>query len=309
MSESQAEVIESQVDENQDLTVLDDADLHALVEGDGEVQETVDQPQDQPEEGASVEKDGQPATEPAKPEQAEEDTADTDWQSKARELEQRLDKQTKRNEDQAQFIERRNNELGRLRQMEQRLHQLKEQKQKLDHVPPEQYIENPGAYHAYREQVNSELNQLSGEQQQAVRDQRLNQNRTFAQQFMPDFESKIQDIVETVKDDGIFPEQALLEFQRNPYAEDPVLLYGLYNRASARTVITEKDKQIADLQAQVQQLKAKPGETLRRVQQAARSKPLSNASGGAQPGGSQPEYTEADLPNLTDKELAALLKH
>lgn len=312
MESQTAEVMVEEQNENLDPSGMSDAELSAQL---GEEEQEAIEPQE--EESAPAEtaqKEGKPE-EPEEQEPKEEAPAK---EPSKEELAAKLETQTKRNADQEAYIKRLQNEVGERRKWQKdiqtRLEQIRQEKAKLNNVPPEQFIENPAGYHAYRDQLNEEqaklnqgLQQVSQQEQVATANLAKMQAHGFVQQHLPEFETSIPEIVESVKEDGIFPPEALAEFQRNPYSESPALLYGLYHRAQAKKATAEKDRQIAELQAQVEQLRAKPGEALRRVESAARSKPLSNASGGGGEKGGKVSVSARDIPNLSDKQLEELL--
>ena len=124
------------------------------------------------------------------------------------------------------------------------------------------------------------------------------QNKSFITSKVPDFETHMDDIAAIAKEDGISG-IAIANFKRNPWAESPMVLMNLAQRAVQRKAMNK-------MQTEIETLKKKPDEVLKKIGEAAKHKTLTSASG--QGGGSKVPISNEQVHMLSDAELEAALK-
>lgn len=203
----------------------------------------------------------------------------------AEEKQAKLDKQLKAKEE---FIKQRQAEIDRL---SARIGELR----KLNQEAPteESYYENPA----------DTVNQVLATREREAEIARLgyqaqvHQNEVAIKTLVPEIDELIDPIAELAAKDGATPE-LIRNFKANPFAEAPALVIQL-----ARRVQVEKEN--AALKAEIETLRKKPDEVVKRIEEAAKGhKPLTAASGK----GGKPTGAEKQAHLMSDAELDSLLQ-
>jgi DNA repair exonuclease SbcCD ATPase subunit len=216
--------------------------------------------------------------EDVKTEQVETKEADVD-DGKAR-----LEKQVK---DKEEFIQRQAQEIGQLRKV------LEDIQRNIPQNPDEQaYYENP---QMAVEQVIRQREMLA--YQARVQEQLAEkENETTIKTQVPDIESMIDDIAALALKDGAAPE-IVRQFKSRPYAAIPDLVVQLANRVKA-------ERRISELEKELNTLRKKPEDVLRRVEEAAKGPRTLTASTGIS---GAPSTVDVPVHKLSDKALDELL--
>lgn len=128
----------------------------------------------------------------------------------------------------------------------------------------------------------------------------VDQTKITVLQKVPDFEAKIEPIIDVLKDLG-YDDRAITEFKANPFIEDSVTLITLAKQADLKV-------QVLQLQNDNTKLKTKTGDVLDDIEKAAKSGPdLTALSGKIGDAGSLANISEDDIEKMSEKDLDAYL--
>lgn len=200
------------------------------------------------------------------------------------EVQTKLEKQLK---DKEEFIQRRNAEVGELRK------QIEALQQRIPQVQEDGYYENPVDAVNQVLQAREQQAQIQYLEHQAA----IKQNELTIKEFVPEFDSLVDDMVEVIRDLK-YPQEVINNFKANPYAEQPAILVNLAERAKLA-------KENKTLKAEIEKLKKAPGDVLKKVEAAANSsRPLTAATGNS----GNRAISDKQVHQLSDKELDELLR-
>lgn len=199
-------------------------------------------------------------------------------------------------EDSQKFIGRLGNELGQLRK------QLTEKTAPPpDPVTPDQVLTDPvGATTKLVDQRLSEREQRKQAEIEQIQQQRI-ATAQFLSQAVPDIIELLPEMAEAAKEDGVPPE--LVErFKTDPLSENPFITIQLAKRAKL-------NRELKQLRAEREELKAQPKRVIDSVNQAARAKPAVSASHGrTDPHSGESNFNRAQIAKMSDAELLKLMK-
>lgn len=259
----------------QDVQSIDPAGLDESAL-DAALNDTGEQSQGTPDEQSQEQQEEQQTEEPAAPEEPEETEADRTA---------KLEKQLK---DKEEFIQRRNSEIGALRQQIQAL-----QTQVPQQPAEDEFYANP--YDAVQKVLAAERQNAAVQALQAQA--AVMQNELAVKSAIPEIDALIDDIAKLAEQDGLPPEN-IRNFKANPYNDDPAILIQYANRAKLA-------KELADMRAQIEALQKKPETIVKKIEQAAHShRPLTSNTGQS----GTPNTADIPSHRLTDQELDDLLR-
>lgn len=225
-------------------------------------------------EAAPAEEKAEETSEPPKEEtKPTEPPKENPYEALAKELE--MAKQ--RIADKDKFIQRQGNEIGELRKYvpSEEVARIKQQvKEEYDRIHLE---EGPFAADEYKKAVETELSQRIQAQQQTATINKVLENRQRVIQDVPNFETTIDDMVESLKEEGI-PDTNINMFKQNPYLIDYGELRQIHRSASLRKEKLALQKENETLKQQIVELKKKPDQLIEKVARATKS--VNGKSGG-----------------------------
>ena len=223
-------------------------------------------------------------------------------QTKLADIEKRLE-QTQRERDHAQrVIGKHSEEVKRARDI---MEQLRARKAELQQVDPQQlFIDNPQGFAAYMEEranLGPQIQAAERQEQEALLSVQREENAHMLQQVAPDFKEHFEDIATLMGEVGA-PAESVKLFKTDPLRFSRPVLVGMY--ALSRAI-----KENKDLKTQIEQLKAKPEQLLQKIDETARQRTITGATGGGKtPAAARADLTEADIANMSEAEFAALVK-
>lgn len=135
--------------------------------------------------------------------------------------------------------------------------------------------------------------------------QKVSSTKEALKQFVPEFDSGIDDLAGLIKEDGAGDEY-VKAFRENPYLLDHTTLYNMHHRARLSKEVAGLKAELETLKIENEALKKKPGEMLKKIEDASRFKPESAANKGA---ASQSGTLYDKLPaKMTSEELKVAAK-
>ena len=207
-------------------------------------------------------------------------------------MREELDRLRKQVGDKEKYIQDRNREVGELRK------QLRDEASKLREGVPDLFMESPV------KAIENVLMAREREERAAMLEMESawDENKAKVLAFSPNFESRVEEIAEIAKGDGVPPEM-VRAFKTNPYATSPQLLHALLKRADdAKELKTLRDRL-------VKEKKEKDGVAERIAKAAAKTSGVTGKTPGASPSSDRfKNVTESDLDDLSDADLDALLE-
>lgn len=232
---------------------------------------------------------------PAKKEQDEAEEAEPAPKDDAASL-----KLLQRLEQQEQFIQRRNAEIGDLRK------QLKEARTKLADGLEEKFLSEPSEAMEDKlkiREIDSADRALSQEEQGLVT---AHQAQVVVAKYIKPGEVNVDDMAECLRMDGI-DENYIDEFAKNPFKHAlPSEIVHLAKRAKTLTDMRRVLTYAKQLEAEVKKLKGKPAEALKKIERELRNSPQVTAATG---GSSSTEGATGLNPNsMTDSDIEMFLK-
>lgn len=265
-----------------DVTQLDDAALKEAIASGGEPSDDVGQDEEATLQG----------------EEAQDKATDAEEKAPGPDEKEEIEKLRKQVIEQKRFIDRQGNEIGDLRKFRQFHDQLMERKRALETSGVERFVENPAKFLDERDQINRQIEENRQAEEQAKLLNVFRANSEYAQQRMPDLADHLEEMASVFRESGD-TEQNIAAFLRNPHAYPSAFVHSVYLTAKAR-------KQHAVVMQELEKTRKQTEDTLHKVEAAARSKPLTNQSGGAKSGKRQ--VNSSQLPELSDEELKELIK-
>lgn len=209
-----------------------------------------------------------------------------------------LEALNKRIDEKEKFIQRQAQEVGIRRKSEEQLRDELFELQKTLELKWGEPIEAT--------KIQNEIRDRETQLQDAENRTRVESTRNVVKTYVPDPESLMDEMVELLKEDGN-PEDSIRTFRDNPYSQPPGTLVNLAKRAGLRIEGRNKDEKIALLEAEVQTLKGKPQETVKKIEKALKESPaMSNDSGQAS--ATKKSVDETQVQAMSDKELEQYLK-
>lgn len=288
---------ETEITEQTDISTLDDALLDKALNED--TSQSVETTETKPE--TEVKKE-EVKPEEIKPEEKKEGIKPSEVITEEEKVEipkSEYEKLNKRISDEQQFIQRQANEIGELRktlrqQIEAKLKEIED---------PNQLIADPAGFLEAREQIKDA-------EMQDRNLQRMEQSlhsKIIINQFIPDFEKRIDDITEVIKTDGL-GQDIINNFRANPYADTPAVLFNLSKRAELLKESNALKAKVATLEEQLKKLQAEPHKVAKKIEQALQaSKTITGATGGSKVSDeTMPEIS--NISDLSDVELNKLIK-
>jgi len=208
------------------------------------------------------------------------------------------DKLIKRIDEKEKFIQRQAQEVGIRRKSEEQLRAELFELQKTLELKWGEPIEAT--------KIQNEIRDRETQLQDAENRTRVESTRNVVKAYVPEPESLMDEMVALLKEDGN-PEDSIRTFRDNPYSQPPGTLVNLAKRAELRKEGRNKDEKIASLEAEIQTLKAKPQETVKKIEKALKESPaMSNDSGQAS--ATKKSVDETQVQAMSDKELEQYLK-
>jgi hypothetical protein len=235
-------------------------------------------------------------TEPVKATQ-EEPKTENPYDNLLKELEATKQRLT----DKDKFIQRQGNEIGELRKFAppEEVARIKEQvKTEYDRI---HYEQGPFAADEYKKQVERNL-QEEFQRREVLQDIEKTQiTRQRIVTDVPTFESTIEDMADSLRNDGV-SEDRIAIFKTNPYLLNYGELRNIHNAAVARKQFTIKNQEVESLKAKIAELEKKPGDYIRRIDQA--TKTINGSSSGTD-GKRDSNVVSINKPlaQMSDKEL------
>lgn len=191
-------------------------------------------------------------------------------------------------------VDRMGNELGSLRQIEDKLKILESQQANAKAVSLDKLVEDPrGAIRSELESSSRDL-EIQALKAEHARRQVLQRNQEFLKQHAPNLESDWDAIAEVIKEDGADP----AELRSRLYDIDPLVTFNLARRA-------ELARKVKELAKQVEALKASGPELLKKVDAAARTGVKIT---GKTSGATITESPKATVKRMSDAELKEALR-
>lgn len=208
-------------------------------------------------------------TETKTPEKAEIPLKEKEYEEKIHGLNSEIEKLKKRSENQQKFFDRIGTEVGLLRK------QLPEdEKKELENVR-DAFAEDPikgiTAYKEYQEKVKERENFINQVQIQERTD-RTRENLTF---YAKDFDSKIDEITELLKEDGASAD-VIRQYKENPYVYGEEINLNLYKRTLDKAELKKLNSEIENLRKENEELKKKSGEIFENIEKATGTTPISS---------------------------------
>lgn len=208
------------------------------------------------------------------------------------------DKLVKRIDEKERFIQRQAQEVGIRRKSEEQLRGEVFELQKSLELKWGEPIEAT--------KIQNEIRDRETQLQDAENRTRVENIRNVVKTYVPEPESLMDEMVILLKEDGN-PEDSIRTFRDNPYSQPPGTLVNLAKRAELRKEGRNKDEKIASLEAEIQTLKGKPQETVKKIEKALKESPaMSNDSGQAT--ATKKSVDETQVHAMSDKELEQYLK-
>lgn len=246
-------------------------------------------------EEAKPEAETPPENEPEKPQEAAPQGNDTSKPA----TEEDYAKLREQLAQQEQFIKRRNGEIGSLRQ------QLTTLKAQLQETLDERFAESPkeGMKDARKiEEIDQHLGNLDSEEQ---RINNIHQAQVLVSKHIKPGEVTMDDVVETLKGDGIDPNY-IEQFAKSPFENAlPETIVHLYKRAKAESMLRKLYAITIAKDEQIKKLKGNPNEVLANIERAANQGPSINGKTGGSSNGTKPSMNPA---LASDEEINQFLK-
>ena len=276
------EAIEENAQETTDVSTLDDAALAQQLAETPDASSKADNTPPADEKKGEVKKEVEKPTEAAPPAEGQITVDKADWE--------KLQKRTK---EQESFIGRQSTEIGKLRQ------QATEKLAKLEKEFTDGTVDMIGNPLEGARKVN-EYNKVEADIEAYERQEQVMLHKETVLAQIPDFEKSLTDIGEVLKADG-FEDSVIEDFKRNPFIEPPALLVSLAKRASM-------SKAYKNAQAEIEVLKKKPEEVVRKIENAMKETKTMTASSGA---ATQVKavVSEDQISQMSDADLADILKN
>lgn len=297
-----SEGVESSETEQVEIEKATDEDLESYLKDfkAGKYDDTEEEPKAVP----TTESSNQPAEEAApQPKQSEEvDDRVTLSRAELEELQQRVQKQERENRQKEEFIQRQKQQLGEARQEAKRYRAQLEGKL-------EDATSQAEAYQILRqiEKTDEAIEQIDGREAHI---DTVRQTYETVSSAVDLNQVPIEDVVETLRGDGLNDQQINTFFQ-NPWQADPSALVQLFRRSKDRTELKKHQKALQDLVPLTERLfeelkkaKGKPERLLSEVSKAMKAGPSISASSG----NSSPKrgLADVDVTKMSSDELDQL---
>lgn len=273
----------------QDYSTYSDEELAKLLSADaGEKKE---EPEARPE--LEKKEPDQPETPPEKKDGEPEDGSDKVTLSK--EDMEKLQRQIREKE---QFIQRQSNEVGQLRRQRLELAaQVEQLKSEMD-----TNLDKPSENMEREAQINRNYALMAELQRREV----ATINRHEVHRFVPDFEKRIDQVAQVLKEDGE-DEGIVRAFSADPYVVPPLALIHMVRRAEMVSSLKEAREKITELESQLAEARKSPERILSKITETA-SRPNRNlTAAGATTRSSAPASLPVNLSSLSDAELKKLI--
>jgi hypothetical protein len=227
-----------------------------------------EEPEKEPEKKETVEPEPVEEIKEATPEETKEPEPQKEnpYEAMVKELE--MAKQ--RIADKDRFIQRQGNEIGELRKYvsPDEVSRIKQKvKEEYDRIHLE---EGPFAADEYKKAVETQLAQRIQEQQEAATINQVLENRQRIVKDVPDFETTIDDMVESLKEEGI-PDNAINAFKQNPYLINYGELRQIHRTATFRKEKLALQKENETLKQEIVELKKRPDQLIENINKATTS--------------------------------------
>lgn len=261
------------------------------------VQKLEPQPEPTPEPEPEPPKEPEPPAPEPEPEPPKEPEPPVDEEVKITKTE--YDKLIKRIEDKEKFIQRQAQEVGARRKTEG---QLQTEIFQLQQALQDKWQTAPLEATELQNQIRERETELREAETRTVQEH----NQTVVKNFIKEPETLLDDMVEILKEDGNDADSVRM-FRDNPYRENPGTLINLAKRAELSRIVKSKDTEIASLKAEIQTLKGKPQEVVKKIEKTLKEPTaMSNASGQAN--ATKHEVDATQIIGMSDKELEQALK-
>lgn len=274
-SEIQTEATVEPKDTPVDVRNMSYEDLQKSLNDESEVKE---EPKEEPEKEATQSEKQETAVEDKKEDTPEEKKEPEPPKENPYELmAQELERARQRIADKDKFIQRQGNEIGELRKFVPREEVERIRRQMKDEYDRIHMEEGPFAADEYKKAVENQLAQRLQEQQQEAT---INQVLAIRQRIIediPTFESTIDDMVESLKEEGI-PDATINAFRQNPYLINYGELRQVYRTATFRKEKLALQKENEALKQEIIELKKQPDKLIEKVVKATKS--VNGKSGG-----------------------------
>lgn len=139
-------------------------------------------------------------------------------------------------------------------------------------------------------------------------EERIAANREAVSRVVPDLETAIPEIARMLEEDGVQPEH-IKSFTDNPYQLDPALIHNLRQRAVLVGQLAKLGDEVEQLRKENAALKGRPDEMLAKIENAAKSRPMTGNAGDAAGKEGAVEYDPSNpfaLPLSVTRKLAGV---
>lgn len=210
------------------------------------------------------------------------------------------------------YIQARGNELGKIRQdyalIKQQLSQARAQ---LANGLEDRFAENPVQASNDRDRIKEIDAQIEGLDSQEERAAKIVEAQTFFLRHVDTDNVSLDEVADVLKSDGV-DERYVAQFKANPWEfTTPEALVQMGKRALDRKNFVTADadrrllaKHVLHLNAEIEKLKARPGQVISSIQKSLNRAPNVNAASAASPKTSR----DVDPTRMTTAELDAALK-
>ena len=227
-----------------------------------------------------------------------------------------IERLRRQGEEKELFIQRRGNEIGKLRADNAGLRtQLQTALAQLRNGLEERFQENPVQASNDRDKIKEIEGQIAGIDEYESRAEKVVEAQTFFLRHVDTEKVSITDVADMLKADGI-EDQYVNAFKANPWEfTTPEALVQMGKRAQDRKELVQADndrrllaRHVLHLNEQLKNAQAKPGQVLRQVQKNLNQSPNITAASAAAKGSAN-SLDPGRVPYLSENELNAALKN
>lgn len=270
--------------------IENESDLDGLSEA--ELQEELDKLTREPEEDTPAKAEEPPAAPAEAPVTVEA------LQKQLDELKQHNTRLSKQVQDKEAYILQRNQEIGLLRK---RVHDAAPEPD-LEGISDEEFAMDPKGAIKKALKLTRQQEESRALKEQEDRAAVNTQLKETVLKFDPEFEKKVPDLLEIMKQDQA-PEEIQNAFRSDPLVTfNPAVMFQMLKRV-------ELAKRVKDLEAKLEEAQKRPAAMAAKVQQAGRSKPVTTSlPPSPRPHKTLDTLTEEDIDRMSSEELAQLEK-
>ncbi|MCC7212520.1 MAG: hypothetical protein IT451_11865 [Candidatus Brocadia sp.] len=180
-----------------------------------------------------------------------------------------VEKLRKRTENQQKFFDRIGTELGLLRK--QLPEDEKRELEKVRDAFAEDPIKGMSAYKEYEGKIKEREDFINKVQVE----EKAEQVKENLSNLVKDFETKIDEIAELLKEDGASAD-TIRQYKENPYVYGEEINLNLYKRTISRSEVKKLNSEVEKLRQENEELKKKSGEIFDNIEKASNSSTISS---------------------------------